>query len=135
MTRTIGFFFQNLEKRQILIKSLTTLKTQNSRLKETITVRTQQVEEMTSQLQAVATAKQDLYNLLTKLLARLEQVKSVQSEIHSLLVNQEDQASHMDTALSSLHERIQENEKLYQESGREKRGLTIRTGRTETKRK
>lgn len=123
MTRTIGFFFQNLEKRQILIKSLTTLKTENSRLKETITVRTQQVEEMTSQLQAVATAKQDLYNLLTKLLARLEQVKSVQSEIHSLLVNQEGQASHMDTVLSSLRERIQENEKLYQESGRQKRGL------------
>lgn len=116
MTRTIGFFFQSLEKRQLLIKSLATLKTENSRLRETIAVRSQQVEEMTSQLQAVATAKQDLYDLLTKLFSRFEKVKTVQSEIHSMLVNQQDKATQMKAALSSMGERIQENEKLFRTS-------------------
>lgn len=116
MTRTIGFFFQSLEKRQLLIKSLATLKTENSRLRETIAVRSQQVEEMTSQLQAVATAKQDLYDLLTKLFSRFEKVKTVQSEIHSMLVNQQDKATQMKAALSSMGERIQENEKLFRAS-------------------
>ena len=126
MTRTIGFFFQSLEKRQVLIKSLTTLKTDNSRLRETIAVRSQQVEEMTSQLQAVATAKQDLYDLLTKLFARFEKVKAVQSEIHTMLVNQQDKAAQMKDALSSMSEQFQENEKLFQASEKNCGVLTIR---------
>lgn len=126
MTRTIGFFFQSLEKRQVLIKSLTTLKTDNSRLRETIAVRSQQVEEMTSQLQAVATAKQDLYDLLTKLFARFEKVKAVQSEIHTMLVNQQDKASRMKDAQSSMSEQIEENERLFQASGKNCGVLTIR---------
>lgn len=126
MTRTIGFFFQSLEKRQVLIKSLTTLKTDNSRLRETIAVRSQQVEEMTSQLQAVATAKQELYDLLTKLFARFEKVKAVQSEIHSMLVNQQDKASRMKDALSSMSEQIEENEKLFQASEKSCGVLMIR---------
>lgn len=134
MTRTIGFFFQSLEKRQVLIKSLTTLKTENSRLRETIAVRSQQVEEMTNQLQAVATAKQDLYDLLTKLFARFEKVKSVQSEIHTMLVNQQDKASQMKDALSSMSEQIQENETLFQASEKKGGVLMCRARRKEEKR-
>ena len=103
----------------MLIKSLTTLKTDNSRLRETIAVRSQQVEEMTSQLQAVATAKQDLYDLLTKLFARFEKVKAVQSEIHTMLVNQQDKAAQMKDALSSMS-------KLFQASATNCGVLTIR---------
>ena len=54
MTRTIGFFLTNIEKRQTLIKSLATLKTENSRLKEMIAAKTDQVNEMTQQLESVA---------------------------------------------------------------------------------
>ena len=116
MTRTIGFYFQNLEKRQTLIKSLTTLKTENSRLKEVIASRSQQVEEMTAQLQAVMAAKKDLHDLLTTLFNRFEKLKATQQEVHSVLQKQREKAIAVSDSLTSLNDMIRTKEKTLRAS-------------------
>ena len=65
----------NIEKRQTLIKSLATLKTENSRLKEMIAAKTDQVNEMTQQLESVARVERSLHELITALFSKLEILK------------------------------------------------------------
>ena len=95
MTRTIKFYLQNLEKRQTMIKSLTTLKTENSRLKEMILFKSKQIEEMNLQLQSVQEAKQNLFDLLTRLFNKVEEIKEIRTMIEHELQNQQQKIKEM----------------------------------------
>ena len=95
MTRTIKFYLQNLEKRQNMIKSLTTLKTENSRLKEMILFKSKQIEEMNLQLQSVQEAKQNLFDLLTRLFNKVEEIKEIRTMIEHELQNQQQKIKEM----------------------------------------
>lgn len=111
MTRTIGFFLTNIEKRQTLIKSLATLKTENSRLKEMIAAKTDQVDEMTQQLESVARVERSLHELITSLFSKLEVLKKTYSRVHSVLQSQEQQARIMKEALLEFNAKIEEKKK------------------------
>ena len=111
MTRTIGFFLTNIEKRQTLIKSLATLKTENSRLKEMIAAKTDQVNEMTQQLESVAHVERSLHELITSLFSKLEILKKTYSRVHSVLQSQEQQARAMKAVLLEFNAKIDEKQK------------------------
>lgn len=85
MARTIRIYLQNIEKQQTMIHSLTALKTENSRLKEMITSKTGQIEEMTLQLQTVSDARKSLHDLLTSLFNRITMIKKSKEAMEHIL--------------------------------------------------
>lgn len=111
MTRTVRFFLQNLEKRQTLIKSLATLKTENSRLKELVSSKSQQVEQMASQLESVSTAKQSLQDLITALFAKIDKITDTRQSVHAVLECQREKANDTLKTLQRLTEQLHEGEK------------------------
>ena len=113
MTRTIKFYLQNLEKRQKMIKSLTTLKTENSRLKKMILFKSKQIEEMNLQLQAVQEAKQNLFDLLTKLFNKVEEIKEIRTMIEHELQNQQQKIKEMKNQVEEI---MKSKEKIEQEN-------------------
>ena len=113
MTRTIKFYLQNLEKRQKKIKSLTTLKTENSRLKEMILFKSKQIEEMNLQLQTVQEAKQNLFDLLTKLFNKVEEIKEIRTMIEHELQNQQQKIKEMKNQVEEI---MKSKEKIEQEN-------------------
>lgn len=78
-----------------MIKSLTTLKTENSRLKEMILFKSKQIEEMNLQLQSVQEAKQNLFDLLTRLFNKVEEIKEIRTMIEHELQNQQQKIKEM----------------------------------------
>lgn len=116
MTRTVSFFLTSIEKRQTLIVSLATLKTENSRLKETISTKTEQVNEMMQQLESLSQVERNLRDLITRLFAKLEAVKKTYQRIHEVLLRQQVKASGVRTQLESMSDclqaKIQEKEAL-----------------------
>ena len=78
-----------------MIKSLTTLKTENSRLKEMILFKSKQIEEINLQLQSVQEAKQNLFDLLTRLFNKVEEIKEIRTMIEHELQNQQQKIKEM----------------------------------------
>ena len=107
MTRTVSFFLTSIEKRQTLIVSLATLKTENSRLKETISTKTEQVNEMMQQLESLSQVERNLRDLITRLFAKLEAVKKTYQRIHEVLLRQQVKASGVRTQLESMSDCLQ----------------------------
>ena len=107
MTRTMSFFLTSIEKRQTLIVSLATLKTENSRLKETISTKTEQVNEMMRQLESLSRVERSLRDLITQLFAKLETVKRTRQKIHEVLQKQKEKASGVRSQLESMNDRLQ----------------------------
>lgn len=100
MARTIRSFLQSLEKRQTLIKSLATLKTENSRLRELVASKSQLLQQMAVQLEAVATAKKSLQDLITSLFAKMERITETKQLLHAALQRQRENAA---ATLQTLH--------------------------------
>ena len=117
MTRTIGFFLLHIEKKQSLIKSLVTLRTENSRLKELIASKTDAVASMTEQLQQVAAAERSLHDLLTHLFSKLHQLETVQCSIQDVLENQQAQLQQAEASRASFRCALQTAEAT-QQTGR-----------------
>ena len=88
MSRTVRFFLFHLEKRQTLLKSLTTLKTDNSRLKELIASKTEQVQEMSMQLESVCHVEKDLRELISSLFAKVDHLKTTYKTVQSIISSQ-----------------------------------------------
>ena len=103
----MSFFLTSIEKRQTLIVSLATLKTENSRLKETISTKTEQVNEMMQQLESLSQVERNLRDLITQLFAKLETVKGTRQKIHEVLQRQQEKASGVRSQLESMSDRLQ----------------------------
>lgn len=95
MTRTIHFFLQHIEKKQTMIKALTTLKTDNSRLKEMIDAKTKQIEDMNEELQRVVFAKQNLHNIISILFSKIEAIKVTKNSVCDAIQLQYQKASEL----------------------------------------
>lgn len=95
MTRTIHFFLQHIEKKQTMIKALTTLKTENSRLKEMIDAKSKQIEDMNEELQTVVFAKQNLHNIISILFSRIETIKVTKNKVYDAIQLQQQKASEL----------------------------------------
>lgn len=78
-----------------MIKSLTTLKTENSRLKEMILSKSKQIEEMNQQLQSVVVAKQNLHDLISTLFSKLESIKETKKKVDHVIEQQEEKAKEL----------------------------------------
>ena len=131
MSRTVSFFLSHLEKRQTLLKSLTTLKTDNSRLKELIVSKTEQVQEMSIQLKSVLRVEKDLRELITRLFAKVDHLKTTYTTIQSIITSQSDRISqssdHIATSNQQLRQQDEEKsniQKLLQSLQKEKVALS-----------
>ena len=96
-----------------MIKSLTTLKTENSRLKEMILFKSKQIEEMNLQLQSVQEAKQNLFDLLTRLFNKVEEIKEIRTMIEHELQNQQQKIKEMKNQVEEI---MKSKEKIEQEN-------------------
>lgn len=116
MTCTVRLFLTHLDKRQALLKSLATLKTDNSRLRELISSKTGQVHDMSKQLESVSLAEVDLRSLIQNLFSKLEHMKMTYSRVQSAVTVQFDH-------LSKTSEQIRSAQTLLQQRSEEKRGI------------
>lgn len=116
MTCTVRLFLTHLDKRQTLLKSLATLKTDNSRLRELISSKTGQVHDMSKQLESVSLAEVDLRSLIQDLFSKLEHMKSTYSRVQSALTVQLDH-------LSKASEQTCSVQTLLQQCSEEKKGM------------
>lgn len=78
-----------------MIKALTTLKTDNSRLKEMIDAKTKQIEDMNEELQTVVFAKQNLHNLISILFSKIEAIKVTKNKVCDAIQLQHQKASEL----------------------------------------
>lgn len=93
MTRTVSFFLTSIEKRQTLIVSLATLKTENSRLKETISTKTEQVNEMMQQLESLSQVEAKPPRSYHSTLCEAGSCEETYQRIHEVLLRQQVKAS------------------------------------------
>ena len=110
MSRTVSFFLSHLEKRQTLLKSLTTLKTDNSRLKELISSKSEQVKEMNMQLESVSHVEKDLRELISSLFAKIDYLKTTYTTVQSRITSQSTRLSQLNDQIITSNQQLQQQE-------------------------
>ena len=110
MSRTVSFFLSHLEKRQTLLKSLTTLKTDNSRLKELIVSKTEQIQEMSMQLESVLHVEKDLRELITRIFAKIDHLKTTYTNVQSIITSQSDRISQVKDQMTMINQQLRQQE-------------------------